>query len=319
MSANEYIPIRVSTLRGDLKIPFDAYVKVASKHILFCRQGDSFEGDRLVRLKKKKLKKMYILPEHEEPYRRYISESIEAAFDNNSDKSIEDRAAVIQGAQQAAAEDVMENPEDQHSYHLAKKGSAKYVEFILNNSEATKSILAIKNADNDLAHHGVTVSTLALGIAKELGVVESQPQLLDQLILGSLLHDFDHYHSGIPYSLPLQEMTDEQRVIYLAHPQSGVDRLKNLQHFDQLVLKIILQHEELINGSGFPNKMLEKDLDPLVLTVSTANAFDRYITFQNVPVKDALKTMLIEKMGLYPLAQMKALQLALKNQGVITS
>ena len=61
MSANQYVPIRVSTLRGNLKIPFDAYVSVASKHILFCRKGDSFGGDRLDRLKKKKLKIMFIL------------------------------------------------------------------------------------------------------------------------------------------------------------------------------------------------------------------------------------------------------------------
>ena len=48
MDATEFLPIRVSTLRGDLKIPFSAYVKVAGKHICFCREGDSFEGDERV-------------------------------------------------------------------------------------------------------------------------------------------------------------------------------------------------------------------------------------------------------------------------------
>lgn len=319
MSAIEYIPIRVSTLRGDLQIPFDAYVRVASKHILFCRKGDSFQGDRLQRLKKKRLKKMYILPEHEGPYRKYITESIDAAYDNNSEKSIEDRCAVIQGAQQANAEEVMENPEDKHSYSVAKEGSEKYVNFILNNHDAMKSVLAIQNLDNDLAHHGVTVSTLAIGIAKEMGYIEEQSSKMDQLVLGALLHDFEHFHNQVPFEKPVADMTDEQREIYYRHPANGVQRLQSIEHFDKLVLQIIAQHEELIDGSGFPSKMLEKDIDPLVLAVSTANAFDRYITFQNIAVKDALKAMLIDKMGLYPLAQMRALQTTLKNQGVITS
>lgn len=53
MSATDYLPIRVSTLRGDLQISFDTYVLINQKYILFCRKGDSFEGERLSRLKKK--------------------------------------------------------------------------------------------------------------------------------------------------------------------------------------------------------------------------------------------------------------------------
>ena len=59
MDAKDFVPIRVSTLRGDLKINFDAYVKVNEKHILYLRKGDSFEGSRLKRLKDKKVRKMW--------------------------------------------------------------------------------------------------------------------------------------------------------------------------------------------------------------------------------------------------------------------
>jgi hypothetical protein len=50
MSEGEFTSVRVSTLRGDLRIPFDVYVKVAGKFILYCRSGSSFEGVRLERL-----------------------------------------------------------------------------------------------------------------------------------------------------------------------------------------------------------------------------------------------------------------------------
>ena len=49
----EYVSIRTSTLRGDQRITFDVYVQVAGKQIHYLRQGDSFEGSRLARLKQK--------------------------------------------------------------------------------------------------------------------------------------------------------------------------------------------------------------------------------------------------------------------------
>ena len=53
----DFISMRVSTLRGDLKIDFDVYVKINDKMILYIRRGDSFEGPRLKRLREKKTKK----------------------------------------------------------------------------------------------------------------------------------------------------------------------------------------------------------------------------------------------------------------------
>ena len=72
----DYTPIRVSTLRGDLKIPFDAYVRVAGKYILYLRKGDSFEGKRLNKLKEKKLRTMFIPFDSLKHYRSYMTENI---------------------------------------------------------------------------------------------------------------------------------------------------------------------------------------------------------------------------------------------------
>ena len=132
MEAKDFIPIRVSTLRGDLKIDFDAYVKVAGKYILYCRQGDSFEGDRLKRLKSKKLKKMYIRLEEEDLYRGYMSQSIDMAYNNSPERSLKIRAEIIQGAQQAVAEDLMEDPESEAFYEVAKNSSGRFADFIKN-------------------------------------------------------------------------------------------------------------------------------------------------------------------------------------------
>ena len=95
--AKEFLPIRVSTLRGDLKIPFNAYVQVAGKHIMYCREGDSFEGYRLNRLRDKKIKKLFIALEQESLYRQYVQTSIDLAYDVKSRVPLETRAEVVLG------------------------------------------------------------------------------------------------------------------------------------------------------------------------------------------------------------------------------
>jgi putative nucleotidyltransferase with HDIG domain len=306
MSENiDYVSIRVSTLRGDLKIDFDAYLKINEKFILYLRKGDSFEGDRLSRLKAKKLKKMFILPEEEQNYRNYLSENIEIAYDKNSGKSISTRSEIIQGSQQSNTEAVMEHPEDELLYNEAKNAAGKFANFLSSEAEGVAHILALENADQNIAHHGVTVSTLSNALAKKLG--QSDPKILQMLTLGCLLHDFDHFHNGVDVARPLKDFTPKEQETYRKHPISGAQSVQDKKHFDTQIINIILQHEEYIDGKGFPNGLSEAKMDPNAVICASANALDRLITFEKVPRKDAVKELLISTVGRYPLKHIQLL------------
>ncbi|MCB0408331.1 MAG: HD domain-containing protein [Bdellovibrionales bacterium] len=315
VESKDFVSIRVSTLRGDLKINFDAYIQIAGKQILYCRKGDSFEGSRLKRLKEKKLKKMYIRSDDEKLYRDYMSNNIEMAYDQNTDRPIESRAEIIQGVQQAAAEDVMDNPESEAFYNVAKEGSGRFVDFIKKEQKALCSILKLPNEDNSISHHGVTVASLAVGLAEKLNLDDTVPMNL--LILGALIHDIEHQHHPVPFQKTLQEMTTDEAALYEMHPYNGADRVKSFPFYDKTVINIILQHEEFIDGSGFPKGLREAELDPLAILVSTANSYDRLVSFYGKAPKDALKMLLIEKMGLHPLNHLQLLQTVLKDNGIV--
>lgn len=302
----EHIPIRVSTLRGDQKIDFDAYIKINDKFILYLRQGDSFEGERLQRLKEKKLKKMFILPDQEESYRNYLTRNIEAAYNKDSGKSMDNRVQIIHGNQQSNSEAVMENPENEMIYNEAKDGAAKFVNFIQQEDpEAFLHLMSIDNIDNNIAHHGVTVSTLSNALAKKIGLQD--PKLLQMLTLGALLHDFEHFHSGLSIARPMKDLTPTELEIYKTHPLAGGQKVQDKKHFDQIVINIIVQHEEYIDGKGFPHGLTESKMDPLAVIVASCNALDRLITFEKVPKKEAVKKLLISAVGRYPLQHLQML------------
>ena len=300
-----HVPIRMSTLRGDQKIEFDTYVKINEKYILYLRRGDSFEGTRLSRLKEKKLKKMFIQDEDEGNYRNYLNRNISVAYDSKSGKSLETRSEIIQGQQQAVAEEIMEDPGNEYVYQEAKQAVGQFVDFLMKEDAGLSAVLNIENVDQNIVHHGVTVSSLSVGLAKKLGTVE--PRQMQLMSLGALLHDFGHFHSQQAINKPLASFSPEEMELYKKHPIDGGRLAQDKEHFDQTVINIIVEHEEWIDGKGFPQGLTEAKIDPLALLVGAANALDRIITFEGVPKAQAHKHMMMNALGRYPLNYIKIL------------
>lgn len=314
MAEQQFTPIRVVTLRGDLKIPFDVYVKVAGKFIHYCRAGESFEGKRLERLKAKKLKKMFVRTDDEIPYAQYLEESIDSAYDLKSNKTLEVRAEVIQGFQMAAADQFMEDTKNELTYNHVRSSAQRFTEFLEKFPAAGGALLRLENSDSSITHHCVNVSALTTMMVANSDF-KGDAKLI-HLALGCMVHDIDQVISNVEPK-PLQSMTKEERIAYHEHPKNGVQHLQGLGFIDQVALNVILQHEEHMDGSGFPKGITEKEIDPLVQIVSTANAYDRLVSFEKLTYKEAAKSMTIDKMGKLPLPLIQSLQRVLKNLGMV--
>ena len=315
MSDSDYTAIRVTSLRGDLQIPFDVYIKVAGKYILYCRQGSSFEGGRLDRLKSKRLKAMYIRKDDEIPYRQYLEQSIDQAFGSKS-KPIQFRAEVVQGFLQSGVEQFLNDPSDKFAYDHIRSSAQRFVDFLVKEPEGLPAMLAIQNTDASITQHGVNVATLATSMA--LAQTESRDLPSIEIIgVGALLHDLEHFHTNFNVARPIKSLSPDELATYKSHCLNGAHRLQGSAFVDQLVINVITQHEEHMDASGFPKRLEAKDIDPLVMIVATANAYDRLVSFEGQSPKSALKTLLIEKMGAHPLTNLQTLQDILKNKNVV--
>jgi putative nucleotidyltransferase with HDIG domain len=303
--AIEFVPFRVSTLRGDQKIDFNAYVKINNKFILYVRQGDSFEGKRIGRLKEKKLKQLFLRPEEEHLYRTYLERNIEMAYNKNSGKTIENRVEIIQGSQQSNVEEVFENPFSVSAYTEAKTSAEKFANFLQSEEQAFSTLMNLQNVDQNIAHHGVTVASISSMLANKINTFD--PKSINLMTLGALFHDFDHHHNGLKLNQPLSSFTPAEMEKYKNHPRAGANAVQDKKHFDSLVIKIILEHEERIDGSGFPSGLREKDLDPASVIVGLCNALDRLITFEGFNKSSAFKELMINKVGKYPIGHFKIL------------
>lgn len=307
----DYFPISVGTLRGDKKISFDVYIRVGEKFILYCREGDSFEGQRLRRLKEKNLKELFVTKDQEVPYRLYLEENVEIAY--SSGKPLEVRVEIIQGYNQSLAESMIKDFKPE-VYNEAKSSCRRLNQFLMEDQRALPLFIALENENKDIAHHGVTVSTLAIYLAHALGMAERP---LELLALGCFIHDIGHEDSNVDFRQPIEDIPADQLKLYKKHPLIGAEKVAALEPLDALVRSIILQHEEHADASGFPKKLAADEMDPLVLVAGLANAFDRLITFEGLKPKEALKSLLIKKLGAYPLDHFQTLQDLLKSTSCV--
>lgn len=302
------------TLRGDLKIPFDVYVRVAGKYIHYCRAGESFEGKRLERLKAKKLKKMYVRADDEIPYAQYLEANIDSAYDPKSNKSLEIRAEVIQGFQMAASEQFIEDPSNEMTYDHVRSSAQRFTEFLSRNPAAAGALLRLENSDSSVAHHCVNVAAIT-SLMVENSDYKGDAKLIP-LILGCLVHDIDHIVLNVEPK-PVAQLSKVELAAYREHPKNGAQHLQGLRFIDQVVLNVIMQHEEHMDGTGFPKGLRDDQIDPLVLLASAANAFDRLVSFNKMSFKDATKSMMIDQMGKVPLPVLQSLQRVLKIASIV--
>jgi len=132
------------------------------------------------------------------------------------------------------------------------------LERVKNLLEQTVNVLAstVEMRDPYTAGHQRRVAVLACAIAREMGLSEEQ---IEGLRITALIHDIGKiYVPAEILSKPGSLTLTEQRLIQ-THPQMGHDVLKRVD-FPWPVARIVLQHHERWDGSGFPKGMSGEEI-----------------------------------------------------------
>lgn len=129
---------------------------------------------------------------------------------------------------------------------------------------------ALEAKDTYTQGHSSRVAAYTVQIATAMGLPERRIRRLSD---AAVFHDIGKI--GVPDSI-LQKpaaLTPEERAVIQRHPQTGVDILRNLDSYQEL-LPLILHHHEFYDGRGYPDgtKGDEISLDTYILGV--ADAFD---------------------------------------------
>ncbi len=124
----------------------------------------------------------------------------------------------------------------------------------------------VETGDPYTSGHQRRVSKLSVAIARELGL---SSETIECIRLAATIHDIGKIN--IPASILTKpgKLTDIEFSLIKTHAQTGYNMIKNIE-FPMPIAKIILQHHEKMNGSGYPQGLKGEDimLEARILTVA---------------------------------------------------
>jgi HD-GYP domain-containing protein (c-di-GMP phosphodiesterase class II) len=135
--------------------------------------------------------------------------------------------------------------------------------------------LRLAEKDEYTEEHTRRVALRAVQVGEELGL---PPTRLRLLATGGLLHDIGKL--SVPDAIlkkpgPLDE--DEFAVIKL-HPEWGHRLLGELGGFPEPVRRLVLDHHERLDGSGYPNRLAGTELDLETRVLAVCDVYDALLS-----------------------------------------
>jgi len=164
---------------------------------------------------------------------------------------------------------------ENHLEELVEQRTAELDRALDSLEEAYRSTLkalttALETRDQETHGHSERVVSYSLRLGREYGLNREQMKALE---FGSLLHDIGKI--GVP-DLILRKpskLTEEEWVLMREHPQHGQQILRGIE-FLQGASRVVAQHHEKWDGTGYPLGLAEEDIDVNARIFSVADAFD---------------------------------------------
>jgi putative nucleotidyltransferase with HDIG domain len=129
--------------------------------------------------------------------------------------------------------------------------------------------------DTSTEEHTRRVALLAVEIGEQLGL---SPTRLRSLAIGGLLHDIGKL--SVPNGI-LQKpgpLDDGEFAVIKLHPERGRELLNELGGFDDSVKRLVLDHHERLDGSGYPRGLVATDLDLETRILAVCDVYDALVS-----------------------------------------
>jgi putative nucleotidyltransferase with HDIG domain len=135
-------------------------------------------------------------------------------------------------------------------------------------------LVRLTHKDDYTAEHTRGVALRAVQVGDELGLA---PVQLRELAIGGLLHDVGKL--AVPNEI-LQKpgpLTDEEFDVIKTHPEIGSELVHELG-FSKRVRRLVMDHHERLDGSGYPRGLGAPDLDIETRILAVCDVFDALLS-----------------------------------------
>jgi HD-GYP domain-containing protein (c-di-GMP phosphodiesterase class II) len=136
-------------------------------------------------------------------------------------------------------------------------------------------MVSLAEKDSSTEEHTRRVAALAVAIGEQFGLTAAR---LRALAIGGLLHDIGKL--SVPNSI-LQKpgaLDDSEFAIIKRHPGHGHELLAELGGFSSGVARLVLDHHERLDGSGYPRGITADELALETRILAVCDVYDALVS-----------------------------------------
>ncbi|MDE1334857.1 HD-GYP domain-containing protein [Vibrio aestuarianus] len=145
------------------------------------------------------------------------------------------------------------------------------VDKLLSEDSVTLHLMNGKSEFEDIYFHSLNVSVIAMMIGKAKGY---DAQKIKELAFAALFHDMGKIKVPTAIVRKKTKLSEPELNYLKLHTKYGLEMASHIESFPDSAKKVIEQHHELNDGSGYPLGLKEADIDELSQVITVANAFD---------------------------------------------
>lgn len=304
MTEDKYFRIRLSTLRPNKAIPFDVYLFLDGKHILYLNAGDRLQDKKIDLLNFRDSGNSFlVLDKDKDTYRQFVRDEM-----NSTENSPLFKAKLLRESSIAILEDLFENPDVGFALNNAKPIVEDLIQFMQDEPESMGNLISLSGHDFYTYNHSFDVSIYSLGLGQAIGLSKEDITELGQ---GSLFHDVGKRNVPLEILCKKGGLDESEWAQMRMHPQYGLIILNEFPDISDAIKAACFEHHESWSGGGYPQSISGEEIHPYARIVAITDTYDAMTTQRsyNVPMKPVeAVTMMKEKLaGRYDPDMLKAM------------
>ena len=175
-----------------------------------------------------------------------------------------------------ATKNILSQPKQ--SLEQAEKLVNDMTDCALNESEIAIHAINGNRSDDSNYVHSLNVTVLSLMMARSLSISEEDTR---QLGMAALFHDIGKIEVPDKILMKVDPLTKSEQAYYEQHSELGARIVKQVGMSDRIA-RVVMQHHENADGTGYPKHLKLEETDPLARVVSLISSYDNLCNPKNM-------------------------------------
>ncbi len=266
-----FLPVPLASVPPDSLNGLEVYISTSPSYSLYKSSDLKFCAKDYERLINAGTEYVYIATKDHQKYYNAIEDSLS---DIVKDKTIalNKKCEILYATTIALTKELSSAPIEAKNINKAVKHTESTISLVLKNPKAFHHLFNISNHDFYTATHVSNVSIMLVTFAHKIGVNDTQ--ILNDLGTGGLLHDVGKVF--VPQELLncTEKLTQEEFEIIKSHVKKGVIYLEENADLSEISLKLVAEHHEKMDGSGYPYGLEGENISPQGRLIAAVDMFE---------------------------------------------